>query len=111
MKSDIHESENVEMSNVRHICTRELLPDARMPSELMGSGLARSLPRCLRERKLNLGEMDKVFASQWLSENEVIVGTKCNKVGWGQAVGSRVRRIIAGSGSVRGMQNDPAVFD
>ena len=68
------------MSSVRHICGRELLPDARMPSELAAGGLARSLPRCLRERRLNLGEMDKVFASQWLSENEVIVGTKCNKV-------------------------------
>ena len=42
--------------------------------------LACQLPHILKERKLELGETDKLFAAEWISEDEVVVGTKCNKV-------------------------------
>ncbi len=52
-----------------------LLPEAEMEKIV-----AHRLPHLLREKQLRWNESDKIFASQWLSENNVLVGTKCNKV-------------------------------
>ena len=41
---------------------------------------SRILPCVLNERSIALGETDKVFAAEWLSEQYVMFGTKCNKV-------------------------------
>lgn len=43
-------------------------------------GLARRLPCLLSEKKLDFGNCDKIFSTDWLSEDQVVVGTKCNKV-------------------------------
>lgn len=72
------------MSGVQYTLCRELHPDTRPPVELTSDpsfshNLARRLPHLVREKRLNFGETDKIFTSKWLSEEEVIVGTKCNK--------------------------------
>ena len=41
---------------------------------------ARHLPMILKEKTYSLGEIDKIFSSAWLDSNNVICGTKCNKV-------------------------------
>ena len=53
-----------------NICSRERYNDV----------IERHLPHVLKEKKLDVGEFDKIFASQWLTEDMAIVGTKCNKV-------------------------------
>ena len=65
---------------------RSCLPDPRPPrrwessSRGLGAAVSRRLPYLLRERPLDIGKTDKVFASDWITEEDVVVGTKCNKV-------------------------------
>lgn len=45
-----------------------------------GTVMERSRPHVLSERMVYLGECDKVFASHWLTEELVILGTKSNEL-------------------------------
>uniref|UniRef100_A0A914XDF3 DDB1- and CUL4-associated factor 12 beta-propeller domain-containing protein n=2 Tax=Plectus sambesii TaxID=2011161 RepID=A0A914XDF3_9BILA len=38
------------------------------------------LPSLLHERKLELSGVNKVFASQWLDQHRIVLGTKCNRI-------------------------------
>ena len=42
--------------------------------------IARQLPSLLKEVSIDFGTSDKIFSSQWLSETEILIGSKCNKV-------------------------------
>ena len=38
------------------------------------------VPRLMEENEINLENHDKIFSSHWISHNEVVIGSKCNKV-------------------------------
>ncbi|CAG8608675.1 5103_t:CDS:2 [Funneliformis caledonium] len=38
------------------------------------------IPQLMREKEISLENHDKIFSSHWISHNEVVVGSKCNKL-------------------------------
>ena len=49
-------------------------------NQRLPSFISRHVPTILNEREMKLGTINKVFASQWLNDSQVVLGTKCNKV-------------------------------
>eukprot|EP01137_Pigoraptor_chileana_P036895 Opistho-2@33201 len=56
-----------------------LAPRGHQRASLFSSA-ARRFPSLAREDELPLEDTDKVFAAQWISHSELVLGTKCNKL-------------------------------
>ncbi|KAL1917804.1 uncharacterized protein VTP21DRAFT_3638 [Calcarisporiella thermophila] len=69
-------------SSVRALRDRELTaPTMRAPAFPHKQFLSRTasrMPALLREHELELSDMDKIFSGVWLSDHEVVLGSKCN---------------------------------
>ncbi|KAI8896502.1 WD40-repeat-containing domain protein [Globomyces pollinis-pini] len=50
------------------------------PNYSLMCNVARKLPQRLQEMEHSLAGYDKIFSSVWLSNNQVVVGTKCQKL-------------------------------
>lgn len=74
---------------VFHIRNREYGLSKRQPfcsahenfvSTKLPDFVSQQLPSILDEKELRLGTVNKVFASKWLNNSQVVMGTKCNKL-------------------------------
>ncbi|KAJ3218970.1 DDB1- and CUL4-associated factor 12 [Dinochytrium kinnereticum] len=71
-------SERVEWSSVvRSVDSRKVDADALTA---MRNITARRLPMIVKERQFDVSGLDKIFASMWLNESEIVLGTKCNRL-------------------------------
>ncbi|CAG8729561.1 22871_t:CDS:2 [Cetraspora pellucida] len=64
----------------KYLYNRELgLNTARLPPNWF-SIVSHRMPHLFQETQIDLGNHDKIFCSHWISHNEIVVGTKCNKL-------------------------------
>ncbi|CAG8503197.1 24131_t:CDS:2 [Dentiscutata erythropus] len=64
----------------KYLYNRELgLNTASLPPNWF-SIVSRRMPHLFQEAQIDLGSHDKIFCSHWISHNEIVVGTKCNKL-------------------------------
>ena len=48
--------------------------------QLVSNYVSRQLPGRLMEKEYDLGQINKIFAASWVTDRQVVFGTKCNKV-------------------------------
>ena len=64
----------------KHVFQRQIGQYQPHPGKVVSEYVSRQLPGMLREKQFNLGKINKIFAAQWISDKQVVFGTKCNKV-------------------------------
>ena len=69
------------LSLFKHVLKRELYGFNDKPiKSVFSKHLSRNMPTIFQEHEIDLGQVNKVFAAQWVNDSQVVMGTKCNKV-------------------------------
>lgn len=69
------------LSLFKHVLKRELYGFNDKPiKSVVSKHLSRNMPTIFKEHEIDLGQVNKVFAAQWVNDSQVVMGTKCNKV-------------------------------
>lgn len=63
-----------------YINLRQSSSNTRLSDAAKDHFSAKHLPEAITENELQFGEYDKIFAAQWLNEDHIICGTKCNSL-------------------------------
>eukprot|EP00111_Clytia_hemisphaerica_P002506 TCONS_00007161-protein len=63
-----------------YVNLRQETTSTRISDDFKSSFSALRLPEAMRENELAFGEYDKIFAAEWLNEDHIICGTKCNNL-------------------------------
>jgi WD repeat-containing protein 40A len=82
LASDIYsppEQQDVPITNCAHCNMLNYHPDYQSNPNYSDL-ISRKLPGVFQENAYQSNEMDKIFTSAWLSDSEVVFGTKCNKM-------------------------------
>lgn len=65
----------------KHVFQREIYGLSERPvRKVVSKHLSKTMPTIFKEHEIDLGEVNKVFAAQWVNDSQVVMGTKCNKV-------------------------------
>ncbi|XP_065672870.1 DDB1- and CUL4-associated factor 12 isoform X4 [Hydra vulgaris] len=62
-----------------YISLRQEYSNTKLVEAVRSRCISQRLPQAIQENELIFGNIDKIFAAQWLDELHVICGTKCNK--------------------------------
>lgn len=66
----------------QHILDRQFgLQKCKNPRKLVSSFVSQHMPDLFQEKEFKMGKINKIFCSKWLDDKQVVLGTKCNKVG------------------------------
>ena len=65
---------------LQHVFQREHGHYFPKPKQVVAEYVSLQLPGLLSEKQFEMGKINKIFAAQWLSDKQVVFGTKCNKV-------------------------------
>jgi WD repeat-containing protein 40A len=63
-----------------HIFNRQLSGKCINAQKIVNDYVSHQAPGLMKEKEYDLGNNNKVFASKWLDDKQVVFGTKCNKV-------------------------------
>ncbi|XP_041465046.1 DDB1- and CUL4-associated factor 12-like [Lytechinus variegatus] len=69
-----------ESASVFHHIRSRTIGHAKHRRKVICNLTTRRLPHVLSEREIPVGEINKIFASEWISDHQVVVGTKCNRL-------------------------------
>lgn len=63
------------------------------PETLVSGFLSKQMPSLFQEKEYPLGSINKVFSAQWLTDRQVVMGTKCNKILVQDLISNKIDRI------------------
>lgn len=72
--------QNISLEAFHYLQLRQYGQHRHDPSPLFAEYTSHQVPGLLHEHEFDMGTMNKIFASKWLNDKQLVFGTKCNQV-------------------------------